>query len=127
MLTWLKYHGRWMLALLVAGVASCWTRHGWHRIAKAFLLWFGLLKHRGPQTSPDIYALRIQTCEKCPLFYAKLRTCGTPLKRMLRPYGCWCYMPEAAKLNEKQCYLDAEIEPGYPGGWTDAITRARHV
>ena len=30
--------------------------------------------------------------------------------------GCWCYMPLAAKLPEKQCWIDAM---GVKGKWTE--------
>jgi hypothetical protein len=116
----LQYNGRWAVALLVAGLFSCWTRRGWVKIFKAFALWFGLVRHRDRLVAPEIYTLRLKTCEACSVFYRPLRTCGTPLNPELRSHGCWCYQPEAAKLADKECYLDAEIEPGYPGGWKHA-------
>jgi hypothetical protein len=124
--SWFLYNGRWALALLLAGIFSLWTKRGLIRIYRAFALWFGLLHHRKDNLVDDeTLALRLKTCESCPIFYRPLRTCGTPVVKELRHHGCWCYMMEAAKLHEKQCYLDADISPGYPGGWEHAVQQAR--
>jgi len=114
-----------MLALLVAGLASIWTRRGCERIVKAFVLWFGVLKHpEDSRAPPEVVQIRLKACEGCVLFYARLRTCGTPLTRALRPYGCYCFMDEKAKLADAECYLDEYVEPGYPGGWEDTAARS---
>ena len=115
----LGHNLRWAAALLLAGLCSCWTRRGWVRIGRAAGLWFGLVGKKDRLVDPATYARRIKACEQCVIFYKPLRTCGTPLKRELRPHGCWCFMDEAAKLHEKECYLDTDIQPGYPGGWRD--------
>lgn len=117
---WLKYNGRWALALIVAGLGSCWTRQGWIRIGKAFALWFGILRHRGPTIPQNLYELRYHICERCPLFYAPLRTCGSPLKRDLRRLGCWCYLPEKAKLLSAKCWIDDELGELDDLGWKKA-------
>jgi len=116
----IAYNARWAAALLLAGLFSIWTVLGWVRIAKAFGLWFGLVRHKGKLVSRERLGLRLATCEKCALFYRPLKTCGTPVIKELRAMGCLCYMPEAAKLNDKRCYLDEHIESGYPGGWQHA-------
>ena len=121
--SWFRYNSSWALALLLAGLFSCWTPRGWRRIAKAFLLWFGFCRS-GANADAKTVAMRLATCDQCVLFYRPLGTCGTPIKRDLRGHGCWCYLLEKAKLKYAQCYLDSDIEPGYPGGWEDAAKRA---
>ena len=116
----LRYNGRWALALLLAGVFSIWTRQGWCRIGKAFGLWLGLVRHHEKRVSLRRLERRLETCRKCPIYFKPLQTCGSPVIKRLRRVGCWCYCPESAKLNEKKCFLDSDIEPGYPGGWQHA-------
>ena len=119
----LAFNAQWTLALLVAGICSIWTRRGWARIAKAFLLWFGLIQ-KAEYVPCGTYDQRLSTCRNCPVFYAPLQTCGSPLKKELKGLGCWCYMPAAAKLAAKQCYIDEYVEAGYKGGWQQAASRS---
>jgi hypothetical protein len=118
-----KYNAKWAAALFLAGIFSLWTKRGLIRIYRAFALWFGLIRSGGKRVPPEIYELRLKTCRECPLFYVELGTCGTPVKRDLRRVGCHCYLPEKAKYDDAKCYLDADIEPGYPGGWRDALSK----
>jgi hypothetical protein len=48
-----------------------------------------------------------------------MKTCGyhgEMLHRSKQTMGCWCYMPLAAKLPDKQCWIDAM---GLKGKWTE--------
>lgn len=117
-----RYNLKWAAALLVAGGCSIWTPRGWQRIGRAFGLWFGLISSGGKRVGENTRAVRLRTCRPCPLFFKPLETCGSPLRPDLRGYGCWCFLPEKAKYEESQCYLDTEVEPGTPGGWMHATS-----
>ena len=119
-----RFNARWSAALLVAALFSIWSRHGWVRIGKAFGLWFGLF-HGKAFVSKEIAAFRLETCRKCPVFYAPLETCGSPLRKESRGLGCYCFQPVKVRLCDATCWLDDNIEPGYSGGWQHAIASAR--
>ncbi len=111
------------LALLIAAFGSNpFRRESWRRFGKAFKLWFGGLK-TGEKVSAELYQQRIEACRRCPISFQKfgLLTCGTPLTKALRPYGCKCFMPEKAKLVEATCWMDTETDLDY--GWRSIRVR----
>ncbi len=72
-----------------------------------------------PSVSPFIQADRLNVCEKCPIFYAPLLTCGSPFlrkdwKKPTEQLGCFCHMPTKAKT-ECNCWLYDETEGAQ--GW----------
>lgn len=61
---------------------------------------------------------RLAFCRDCPVFYPRLKTCGSPLRWRDRDVGCWCYMPMKAKLPRATCWLR---EQGVDRGWPDDL------
>lgn len=86
------------------------------RIMRFVKLWW-TLKDPDAYVSELHYQRRLITCERCPVFFKPLRTCGTPLKKDLRGIGCYCFMEAKAKLTHATCWLDDELGPN-PDGWT---------
>lgn len=88
---------RFILALAVAAWFECRSRP-WRCAARglelALKLW---VKH---EQHNDRARQRLAACLRCPIYYAKLETCGTPLQRGPdyndengKPMGCYCHMP----------------------------------
>jgi len=102
--------------LLVAAAFSIWTRAGWRRIKSAFLIWFGLLGKGEHWASEELFNRRMEICRQCPVYWHPLRSCGTPLKRELRPLGCWCNVQDGkSRIKEATCWL---VEQGFNDeGW----------
>lgn len=104
---------KWALAILLAALFG-----GRARIRNALKVLLGILKDPSAKVSPDIYQRRLRTCQKCPIFYKPLQTCGSPIKRELRGVGCYCYQPESARYAAKCCWLDDTLWPDVDGhGW----------
>lgn len=104
-------------SLLIAAFGSNpFRRDFWRRLGKAIKLWFGGLKEGG-KVSDEIYQLRIEACRQCPIAFQRfgLLTCGSPLVKELRHVGCFCSMPDKAKLTEATCWLDDTTGLDY--GW----------
>lgn len=60
---------------------------------------------------------RLAFCRDCPVYYPKLRTCGSPLRWRDRDIGCHCYMPMKAKLPRATCWIrDQGVRQGWPDG-----------
>ena len=60
--------------------------------------------------------MRLAACEKCPFFYAPLKTCGSPLgsketewyngnTNRTEQAGCYCYMPVKVRDPQSVCWL----------------------
>lgn len=111
---------RLCLALIVAALGTdIFDRSAYLRIWRAVSLWWGALKPNA--TVPDsLYRARIETCRRCPIFYHRLQTCGTPLKTELRELGCWCNMETKAKLVDATCWIDDELGTDNKHGWIAA-------
>lgn len=112
----MKDYVRWSLALLVAGLASIWTIHGWQRMGRALGLMVGLF-HPKQYVPKKVSDARLRICERCPIYFRPMGTCGSPLSWSRRGTGCWCYMPIKAKLPDAECWLDAEDVKGFDYGW----------
>lgn len=122
----LRFNLRWSGALLAAAVFSIGTYHGWIRIGKAFALWLGFCRHpKDALVEPRTYTFRLATCSVCPIFYKPLQTCGTPLRKTLRPLGCWCFMPAKARLAAAQCWIDENAPDAAQYGWNQAYARQK--
>lgn len=105
---------KWAAAILLAALFG-----GRARIRNALKVLLGILKDPSAKVSPEIYQRRLRTCQKCPVFYKPLQTCGSPIKRELRGVGCYCYQPESARYTAKCCWLDEELGTAVPSpfGW----------
>lgn len=79
-------------------------------------------------SQPNVHAFthlkkrRMDHCRSCPFFEPKLQSCGhipettfdTDTTRVV-PLGCWCYLPIAASIPEKDCWARAHnIDVGWP-------------
>lgn len=77
--------------------------HPWTRLTA---LWWDF---RRPKVSAALFNYRMSVCRSCPIFYAPLQTCGSPLKRYegipkeITRIGCWCHMPTKA-FREASCW-----------------------
>lgn len=110
---------RFAAALIVAALfLKVSDREGLLRILRFIKLW---RSNKSPDAyvSEQHYHLRLATCERCPIFYKPLRTCGTPLKKSLRDLGCWCFLPVKARLRAATCWLNDEIGSGNEYGWRE--------
>lgn len=99
-------------ALAVAVGAVALARRGtlnpWMRLQS---LWWDFQR---PKVSIDLFDRRLETCRRCPIYYAPLQTCGSPLKRYagvpkeVSLIGCWCHMPTKAR-REANCWRYEEL------------------
>lgn len=63
--------------------------------------------------------VRLSICRQCPIYYAPLQTCGSPLKPNDRR-GCNCYMPVKA-TRFANCW-DYDLKQGQSEfGWPDEL------
>lgn len=85
--------------------------HPFRRARGALWLWWRLLV--GEPVRKDVYLLRMEACRKCPIFYPRLGTCGSPLSDN-PDLGCWCAMEKKARLKEADCWL---VENTTNSGW----------
>lgn len=53
-----------------------------------------------------LYYRRLRCCFKCPVFYAPLRTCGSPLNPGYESEGCACAMEVKAADPKATCFAD---------------------
>lgn len=108
---------RWFLALLVAALFS--LRHPRKALPK-ILKAVGVACRLGVRfvRAPDAVVLRrLGVCQRCPIFYAPLATCGSPLKGNLAGLGCWCSMEAKAQAQDATCWKDDELGGESDSGW----------
>jgi hypothetical protein len=112
---------RFIIALLVAGWYRCRRGGDCLKTAKES---FVAVKNR-PDGGHLMEEARNSECEKCPLFYKPLRTCGSPLLKTPesrdhngKPMGCFCFMPLKSKT-ECNCWLYGES--GGVMGWPEPL------
>lgn len=96
-----RHNLTWAAAIFVAALFG-----GQARIHNAFLALIGILRDGGERVSPEDYSQRMGICEACPIYFSPLKSCGTPLRRDLRPCGCYCYMPVKARYARSTCWID---------------------
>ena len=98
---------RFIIAIAIGAAYEAWS----FVRERSAGLWLSLTG-QVPRVPPKVYQARMEVCRQCPVFYAPLRTCGSPLRRGSRvrnhPAGCSCYMPFKAKF-ECNCWLWEEI------------------
>lgn len=122
---WTARRARLSAALVVAGV-YCITNpaQSWMRIRDAVLVWFKAVRS-DEKASFWLYFRRMRACHRCPIFYRKLRTCGTPLLNDLRSVGCHCNMETKASIEEAECWLhEFDARTDNSPGWPDAACKA---
>ena len=103
-----------MLALLVAGTFA------WRKPLDALEhYWLAAKALRGTRSNAPLklQRKRWKTCLNCPIFYPPLRTCGTPLRKDLYDFGCWCNMEAKIKRLESRCWLNDNANTKY--GWNE--------
>lgn len=113
---------RFCAALLVAAAfTNPFSAAAWAKVWRAINLWFDY--GRGPKRAPnELYELRLAACRECPIFYAPLQTCGSPLRKDLRGLGCYCNMPAKARFFYADCWLRENTGDG-DCGWPDTLRR----
>lgn len=57
---------------------------------------------------------RMRHCEQCPVFFERLRTCGSPLADD-PALGCWCHLAHKVSDPEATCWADSHLD--LPIGW----------
>ncbi len=103
---------RFVAALFLAALYRKGLLQGAVALVKA-LAW----RWRGRRANRWVYYRRMRACYACPLFYAPLRTCGSPLLTSNPELGCYCAMERKAALPDARCWawdnLDLK-EIGWP-------------
>jgi hypothetical protein len=111
---------RFISAVIVAAVYSVLTwNKPWTRLKGMFWLWWD--SRHVIQAGDEQYKERIKGgCEKCPIFYRPLRTCGSPLADD-PSLGCWCQMDIKAKMSSAECWLREHETHRTAFGWRDGL------
>ena|SRR5580692_11544503 len=104
---------------LALAVAALWSdifdRATWYKARALFTVWFG---SHGARVTEEHFSRRMAACRACPVFYAPLQTCGSPLSKETRGLGCSCHLPSKARLEAATCWLDNEA-PHAEYGWRE--------
>jgi hypothetical protein len=81
---------KFALALLVGAVFGIMRDGFWKRVSG----FFWTIRHRDDRVVPEAVAReRMDWCQtRCPLFYERLGTCGSPLSAEYQEKGCYCFM-----------------------------------
>lgn len=106
----MKFFFQFLAALVVGAGYQCLRRGRCWEKGKGVIraLFFKRTRH--------IFAeQRLAACRKCPVFYAKLQTCGSPLIKDARDLGCFCYMPIKV-TTQCNCWLYDQTDGEQ--GWT---------
>jgi len=104
---------------IIVAIGSCILspRESWGRITGTIALLWNIARKKTHLASADVLKRRLDACEKCPLFYPRLRTCGTPLVKDLRGLGCYCNMDLKAQIKEAGCWGDDNLNSDFSFGW----------
>lgn len=115
---------RWAMALLVAALWSdILSRDVCRRLKRALTLWFGKASCGERWANHAERERRLAACRRCPVFYAPLQTCGTPLKKDLREVGCWCNVEAKTLYADAKCWGDEQLGDECDFGWRAAEER----
>lgn len=104
--------------LVAAGAGICHPWGALRKVRAALRVWFSGLGADGI-VDQTIHDRRLATCRGCVLFYSRLQTCGSPLRKELRNLGCYCNMEAGAWFREKTCYLDEIYGTEPHWGWNE--------
>lgn len=108
---------RLFVALIVGGLFSLKTpKVALRRFWNAFTLWKVIFVSRDDLVDFWTAYRRYRTCKKCPVFYAPLRTCGSPFLEYPN-LGCWCQEEWKVRLLEATCFLDDTLGDAAHWGW----------
>lgn len=114
------------IQFLKAVVVGVWYAI-WHRRnplgrAVGFFRLLGQMARR-QYSSYDVVRDRNLECQKCPLFYRPLGTCGSPLDEENPDLGCWCHCRTKNKLKGATCWLREETRGKM--GWPETLYEQR--
>jgi hypothetical protein len=114
---------RFIAAVTVAIFFSLirWDRP-WRRASDAWRLLRASLGQ--PKVHPLVFQARMAACKKCPVFYAPLRTCGTPIHKADADLGCWCALEAKNRLQAASCWARDRGVTEY--GWPDSLCATPH-
>jgi hypothetical protein len=107
---------QYLSALCVAAIYSMKRFTVWQILKRAKDIALTLIPRKDKQATPEVLKARLEHCRQCPLFFAPLQTCGSPLDGDGN-YGCYCYMPVKAREKDATCWAD-ETTPELEIGWT---------
>lgn len=112
---------RFVAAVCVAVIASALSPS--KSFSRVWAAWRLLVS---PKKRADFWIVyrRYRTCRKCPVFYAPLRTCGTPLTKEFRGLGCYCSMESKSGIRDATCWADDSLHEPADFGWKMNATRA---
>lgn len=108
-----------IIAAIIVAIGSCILspRESWSRITgTSRMLWNWLLGNTH-WADPYTAAARYARCEKCPIFYKPLRTCGSPLSKEFRGVGCYCSILIKKNIKEATCWGDDNLGEDFVYGW----------
>ena len=116
----LTKHWRQWLRVVRLAVVGMWTKMPWPE-ALGYTLGgaWGILRMVCSPWDEELADERLVVCcNECPVYDAKLQTCGTPGEmeggHPPTPRGCWCYLPFVAGARFKTCYARNR---GFEFGW----------
>lgn len=119
----LVYNLRYAVAVAVAALWSdVFTVKGRKRVLVGLRFFTGLARGRGIKVSAELQQTRLEACRTCPIYYAPLQTCGSPLGPDPE-LGCYCFMPSKSEWEQARCWLDEEQIADGEAGWESAIAR----
>ncbi len=112
---------QFLAALCVGASYRLWTlvRASW---SEARGIWVALRSDH-QYVSDEIKVRRLAVCRKCPIFYAPLQTCGSPLRKDASE-GCHCYIPiMAGTYHDCWAFENTYVAPGNwaPSGWPSEL------
>ena len=105
---------RLLAAIAAAIIATAMTPHAsWNRILAAIRLFLQ------PFERTDFWTVyrRYRACNKCPIFYRPLRTCGSPLNKDFRGLGCYCSLESKTGIKAATCWADDNLGTDSTFGW----------
>ena len=120
----LAFEFNWKLKLemsVAMALAAAYSfRHpqkAWPRVKRAFTLWWRVHGSQDWTVTHEKHNRRMDVCKKCPIFYPRFKTCGSPMKKGAEDLGCHCYLPVKASLVAARCWGDEQLPGEFEYGW----------
>lgn len=107
---------QYFCALVVAAIYGLKRFTPWQMVKSAYAVLRSFMA-RYDKESADVAAGRLAHCKNCPIFFAPLQTCGSPIDSTEGWYGCFCYMPVKSQEKGATCWAD-DNDPELGIGWT---------
>jgi len=120
-----EWSGLFVALVVAAAFSDVTSNAAWKRIWRAFTLWLDIWRTPDPTVPADVREARLEACRACPVYYAKLRTCGTPMVKELRDMGCWCFLPSKSRYSAATCWLEDELGEEAPHGWKKILQHSQ--